>query len=123
MAWVYGFMAVAAIAWAAALLQIKRKNGSPMAALCLALAGSLVLSPRLYVYDWILAWPLLLAAWKYGDHRLRLAIAWAAPLFWIHDLFGKLHIPILTLVALAVFIWLMIRKDDSTASDSLITEN
>jgi hypothetical protein len=105
--WIHAVLILGVILWGAVLLHLKRKNASPTLALCLALVGSWILTPRLYVYDWILAWPLLLAAWKYGTARVRLAIAWGAPLFWIHDFFGMLHIPILTLVGVAVFVCLI----------------
>jgi hypothetical protein len=82
-------------------------NAVAITALCLALVGGWVLSPRMYVYDWILAWPLFLAAWKYGSVRMRRVIACCAPLFWIHDFFAMLHIPILTLLGIAAFLWLL----------------
>ena len=104
---IYAVMVLGAVLWGIVLLHLKRSNASPTSGLYLALLGSWVLTPRLYVYDWILAWPLLLAAWKYGSPRVRNAIAWGAPLFWIHDFFGMLHIPILTIAAVAVFVCLM----------------
>jgi hypothetical protein len=82
-------------------------NAPAITALCLALVGGWILSPRMYVYDWILAWPLFLAAWKYGSPRMRQVIAWCAPLFWIHDFFAMLHIPILTLLGIAAFLLLL----------------
>jgi hypothetical protein len=117
-------MILSAAVWGIALLQLKyqsarqsrrslREGSDPLTdapavtALCLALVGGWVLSPRVFVYDWILAWPLFLAAWKYGSDRMRQTIAWCAPLFWIHDFFAVLHIPVLTLVGLAAFVWLL----------------
>jgi hypothetical protein len=87
--------------------------------LCLALVGGWVLSPRMYVYDWILAWPLFLAAWKYGSARLRQTIAWCAPLFWIHDFVALLHVPILSLLGIAAFLWLL-RQAFVRSSTSLV---
>ena len=81
-------MIIGALVWGLALLRLKCRSEVPVpifqpasTALCLALVGGWMLSPRLYVYDWILAWPLLLAAWKYGPFRLRQVIAWCHPLF------------------------------------------
>jgi hypothetical protein len=106
-AWIYAVMVAGGVVWGLVLLQLRWKNASPTFALYVALLGGWLLTPRLYVYDWILAWPLLLAAWKYGTHRTRLAIAWGGLLFWIHDLFGILHVPILTLLGVAAFVWLL----------------
>jgi hypothetical protein len=115
-AWIYVVLAIGGLAWGLALLQMKRKNASPNFALCLAMLGSWVLTPRLYVYDWILAWPLLLAAWKYGTQRMQNVIALGGLLFWVHDLFGMLHIPILALAGVAAFVWLLHRSYTQSAS-------
>jgi hypothetical protein len=107
---IYAVMLAGGVLWGIALLRMKYKNASPTYALCFALFGSWILAPRLYVYDWILAWPLLLAAWRYGTPRVRSVIAWGGLLFWIHDLFGMMHVPILTLVGVAVFVWLLAQR-------------
>jgi hypothetical protein len=107
--WSYCLLIAVAVVWGVVLLQMRRGRASPDRALCFALFGSWILAPRLYVYDWILAWPLLLAAWKYGTPRFRQFMAWAGILFWIHDLFGVIHIPILTLALVAAFVWLQVQ--------------
>jgi hypothetical protein len=107
---IYAAMLAGGVLWGIALLRMKYKNASPAFALCFALFGSWILAPRLYVYDWILAWPLLLAAWKYSTPRVRSVIAWGGLLFWVHDLFGMLHVPILTLVGVAAFVCLLVQR-------------
>jgi hypothetical protein len=106
-AWSYGLLLTAIVVWIIVLLRMRWKNESPAFALCFALSGSWILSPRLYVYDWILVWPVLLAAWKHGTPRFRQFTAWGGLLFWIHDFFGTLHIPVLTLFGAAAFVWLL----------------
>jgi hypothetical protein len=108
-AWITAATAGLGVVWLATLWQVKRRcpTNPPGIALALALFGGWFLMPRLYVYDWIIGWPLLLAAWKYGTARERTLLGFAASLFWVHDLFGVAHIPVLALAGLAVLLGLI----------------
>jgi hypothetical protein len=105
--WILAGMAVAGVVWALSLLWMRRKDVSPEFALCFALFGGWFLMPRLYVYDSIAAWPILLAGWKYGTPRLRTFFAYCAPVFWIHDFFSLFNIPILAIAGIVAFVWFL----------------
>jgi hypothetical protein len=75
---------------------------------CFALLGGLLLIPRVFQYDLVVLYPLLLAAWvSVGSsvNGYRAVIATLLVL-WLGDLGSVLAVPFLTLVMLAWAIWL-----------------